>query len=179
MSTHSSRPWILAALAPWIFAAVAAAEGPGLGIPISTAELTVWDITVLPDGTGLPPGAGTAAAGAAIYAQKCALCHGPEGAGGQNAALIGGPPLTDGIDTRKTIANFWPTATTLFDFTRRAMPWQQPRTLTDDEVYALTAYLLALNDIIGETEVMNAETLPKVEMPNRGGFVPRFPELMP
>ena len=93
-----------------------------------------------------------------------------------NAALVGGAPLTSGIDTPKTIANFWPYATTLFDFTRRAMPWQQPRTLTDDEVYALTAYILALNKIVGENAVMNAETLPKVRMPNRDGFIVRFPE---
>ena len=96
-----------------------------------------------------------------------------------NAALVGGAPLTNGIETTKTIANFWPYATTLFDFTRRAMPWQQPRTLTDDEVYALTAYILSLNKIIGENDVMNAETLPKVRMPNRDGFIVRFPDKMP
>ena len=91
----------------------------------------------------------------------------------------GGLPVTDGIDTRKTIANFWPHATTLFDVIRRAMPWQQPRTLTDAEVYALTAYILALNKIIGENDVMNAATLPKVPMPNRDGFIVRFPDRMP
>ena len=92
------------------------------------------------------------------------------------AALVGGQPLTSGIETTKTIANFWPYATTLFDFTRRAMPWPKPRTLTNDEVYALTAYILALNKIIGENDVMNAQTLPKVRMPNRDGFIIRFPE---
>jgi cytochrome c len=104
------------------------------------------------------------------------MCHGENGRGGTNAALVGGRPLTDGIETPKTIANFWPYATTLFDFTRRAMPWQQPRTLTNDEVYALTAYLLALNKIIGDDDTMNAETLPKVRMPNRDGFIVRFPD---
>ncbi len=78
----------------------------------------------------------------------------------------------------KTIANFWPYATTLFDLVRRAMPYQQPRSLTDDEVYALTAYLLAANKLIGENDAMNAQTLPKVRMPNRDGFIPRFPEKM-
>jgi S-disulfanyl-L-cysteine oxidoreductase SoxD len=157
-----------------------AAQGtPNRGIPISEAEIAAWDISVLPDGSGLPAGSGTPEQGAKIYAAKCALCHGPEAKGGTSAALVGGAPLTSGIDTPKTIANFWPYATTLFDFTRRAMPWQQPRTLTNDEVYALTAYILALNKIIGANDMMNAQTLPKVRMPNRDGFIPRFPERMP
>jgi cytochrome c len=149
------------------------------GTPVSEADVTAWDISILPDGTNLPPGSGTPAQGAKVFAAKCAACHGPEGKGGSNAALIGGEPLTSGIDTTKTIANFWPTATTLFDFTRRAMPWQAPRTLTDEEVYALTAYILSLNRIIGENDVMNAQTLPNVRMPNRDGFTPRFPDLIP
>ena len=90
--------------------------------------------------------------------------------------MVGGDALTNGIDTVKTVANFWPYSTTLFDFIRRAMPYQQPRTLTNDEVYALTAYILALNKLIGENEAMNAQTLPKVKMPNRDGFIPRFPD---
>ena len=155
------------------------AQGPNLGTPISPEEIAAWDISILPDGTGLPPGSGTPAQGARIYAQKCALCHGENGKGGVNAALVGGQPLTSGIDTTKTIANFWPYATTLFDFTRRAMPWRQPRTLINDEVYALTAYILALNKIIGENDVMNADTLPKVRMPNHDGFIVRFPDRMP
>lgn len=155
------------------------AQGPNLGTPISAEEIAAWDISILPDGTGLPPGSGTPAQGLRIYAQKCALCHGENGKGGVNAALVGGQRLTNGIDTTKTIANFWPHATTLFDFTRRAMPWRQPRTLTNDEVYGLTAYILSLNKIIGENDVMNADTLPKVRMPNRDGFIVRFPERMP
>jgi cytochrome c len=152
---------------------------PNLGTPVTEAELAAWDISILPDGTGLPAGSGTPEQGAKVFAAKCALCHGPEAKGGTNAALVGGRPLTDGIDTPKTIANFWGHATTLFDFTRRAMPWQAPRTLTNDEVYALTAYILSLNKIIGPGDVMNAQTLPKVRMPNRDGFIPRFPERMP
>lgn len=155
------------------------AQAPNLGTPISEADLRAWDISIQPDGTGLPPGSGTPEQGARIFAAKCAACHGENAKGGVNAALVGGAPLTNGIDTPKTIANFWPYATTLFDFTRRAMPWQQPRTLTDDEVYALTAYILALNKIVGENAVMNAETLPKVRMPNRDGFIARFPERVP
>ena len=159
--------------------ATSAQAGPGLGHPIAEADVAAWDISVLPDGTGLPPGSGTPAQGAAIFATKCAFCHGPEGKGGTAAALVGGQPLNAGIDTAKTVANFWPYATTVFDFTRRAMPWTQPRSLTNDEVYALTAYIFSLNRIIGGNDVMNAQTLPKVRMPNRDGFTPRFPERIP
>ena len=151
------------------------AQAPNLGKPIDPAEITAWDISILPDGTGLPPGSGTPAQGAPIYAQKCAMCHGIDGKGGVNAAVVGGGPIKD-MESAKTIANFWPYATTLFDFTRRAMPWQQPRSLTNDEVYALTAYILALNKLIGENDEMNAKTLPKVKMPNRDGFIIRFPD---
>ena len=151
------------------------AQAPNLGKPIDPAEITAWDISILPDGTGLPPGSGTPAQGAPIYAQKCAMCHGIDGKGGVNAAVVGGGPIKD-MESAKTIANFWPYATTLFDFTRRAMPWQQPKTLTNDEVYALTAYILALNKLIGENDEMNAKTLPKVKMPNRDGFIIRFPD---
>jgi S-disulfanyl-L-cysteine oxidoreductase SoxD len=158
---------------------VSVAEGPGLGEPITAADIATWDIAVLPDGTGLPPGNGTAAQGAPIYAAKCALCHGVNAEGGISLALVGGEPLTNGIDTVKTIANFWGNSTTLFDYTRRAMPWLTPRTLTDNEVYALTAYLLALNDIIDDSDVMDADTLPLVRMPNADGFIIRFPERTP
>jgi cytochrome c len=150
------------------------AQAPNLGKPIDPAEIAAWDISILPDGTGLPPGSGTPAQGAPIYAQKCAMCHGIDGKGGVNAAVVGGGPIK-GMESAKTIANFWPYATTIFDFTRRAMPWQQPRSLTNDEVYALTAYILALNKLIGENDEMNAKTLPNVKMPNRDGFIIRFP----
>jgi S-disulfanyl-L-cysteine oxidoreductase SoxD len=156
----------------------AVAAGPNLGTPITPAELAQWNINVQPDGTNLPPGSGTMAQGAAIYAQKCVFCHGENGKGGHNAELVGAPPIKT-IDGKRTIANFWPYATTVFDYIRRAMPWPQPRSLTDDEVYSLTAYILAMNKIIGEKDVMNAQTLPKVKMPNRDGFTPRFPKLMP
>jgi cytochrome c len=146
-------------------------------MPIEPGEIAGWDLHVLPDGRGLPAGSGTPAQGARIYVQKCSMCHGENGKGGISAPLAGGAPLTT-IDTPKTIANFWPYATTVFDYIRRSMPWQEPRSLTDDEVYALTAYILALNKLIGESDVINADTLPKVRMPNRDGFIPRFPEKM-
>ena len=101
-----------------------------------------------------------------------------EGKGGVNGRLVGGDPIKT-IDAEKTIANFWPFATTLFDYIRRAMPWPKPRSLTNEEVYALTAYILSLNKLIGENDTMNAQTLPKVRMPNRDGFIVRFPDRTP
>ena len=148
-----------------------AADTPGLGKPITEADLAVWDISIGPDGVGLPPGSGTSAQGAAIYAQKCEACHGKDGEGGRNAALANAPGKTD-----RTMALYVPNATTIFDFTRRAMPWPQPKSLSNDEVYGLTAYILARNKVIGENETMNAETLPKVQMPNRNGFISRYPD---
>ena len=175
MSTHNFlRLVVLGALA--LGSAVSAQN---LGTPISEAEIAPWDISILPDGTGLPPGSGMPSEGARIFAAKCSVCHGENGKGGLAAAIAGGGPLTSGIETTKTIANFWPYATTIFDFTRRAMPWPRPRSLTNDEVYALTAYMLSLNRIVGDNDVMNAQTLPKVRMPNRDGFIVRFPERMP
>jgi cytochrome c len=150
-------------------------QTPNLGTPVSPAELAAWDISVSPDGTGLPPGSGTSAQGAKIYAQKCVACHGENARGGSNVTLVGGAPIKN-MDSVRTIANFWPYSTTVFDFIRRAMPWQQPRTLSNDEVYALTAYILAENKLIGAGDVMNAQTLPQVKMPNRDGFILRFPD---
>ncbi len=151
------------------------AQTPNLGKPLTPDEVAGWDINILPDGTGLPAGSGTTSEGARIYSAKCATCHGENGKGGTNARLVGREPIKD-MESEKTIANFWPYATTLFDYIRRAMPWRQPRSLSNDEVYALTAYILSLNKLIGENETMNARTLPKVRMPNRDGFIIRFPD---
>src|SRR6266571_3514135 len=135
MSTHK-LPGIVLALGLGSSAAFSA--GPNLGTPVEPADIAAWDISIQPDGTGLP--------------------------------------VSGGIDSVKTIANFWGYSTTVFDFIRRAMPWQQPRSLTDNEVYALTAFILEQNKLIGEDDSMNAETLPKVRMPNRDGFIIRFPD---
>jgi S-disulfanyl-L-cysteine oxidoreductase SoxD len=152
-------------------AAATAADLPGLGKPLSEADLALWDISVGPDGKGLPAGSGTPAQGAAIFAQKCEACHGKDGQGGSNALLINPPGKSE-----RNMALYVPNATTIFDFTRRAMPWPQPKSLTNEEAYALTAFILAGNKIIGESDVMNADTLPKVRMPNRDGFVSRYPD---
>ena len=170
------KPLLALAVALVFGCGAASAQTPRLGMPIPEADIAAWDISVHPDGTNLPPGSGTPAQGAKIYAEKCVVCHGENGKGGTYAALVGGSPLTNGIETPKTIANFWGYSTTVFDFIRRAMPWQQPRSLTDNEVYALTAFILAQNKLIGEDDSMNAETLPKVRMPNRDGFIIRFPD---
>jgi hypothetical protein len=155
---------------------VAAAQGPKLGKPITEEDIAAWDLNIMPDGTGLPPGSGTATQGKPIYAEKCMMCHGENGKGGPNVALAGGEPLTGGTrDVVKTIKNYFPYATIVFDFTRRSMPWQAPKSLSNDEVYAVTAYILRLNDLIGENDVMDAATLPKVAMPNRDGFISRYP----
>ena len=164
-------------LACAIGAGAARAESPSLGKPISQSDFAEWDINILPDGTNLPPGNGTAADGAKIFADKCALCHGDKGQGGIAARLIGGPAKAS-LNGGKTIANYWPYATTLFDFIRRAMPYTQPRSLTDQEVYSLVAFILAENKLIGEDDEINATTLPKVHMPNRDNFVVQFPDRM-
>ena len=166
----------LAALAFTLVAGAASAETPNLGKPITEAEIAPWDISIMPDGTGLPAGSGTAAQGAKIFAERCSSCHGEGGKGTESgAAVVGGPPRAT-LDGGKTIRNYWPYATTLFDFIRRAMPYQQPNSLSNDEVYALTAYILSLNQLIGETDAMTAQTLPQVKMPNRDGFITRFPD---
>ncbi len=156
-----------------------AQQGPGLGQPISAADLAPWDISIQPDGAGLPAGSGTPAAGERIYAAKCIACHGEKGVGQPNDRLVGGQGTLTELAQVRTIGSFWPTATTVFDYIRRAMPFLEPQSLTNDEVYALTAYLLALNGIIDEDDEMNARTLARVRMPNRDGFIVSYPERAP
>ena len=152
-------------------AGTAAAETPGLGKPIAEGDIAAWNIDVLPDGTGLPPGSGTVKQGAAIYSQKCALCHGENGVNPRPGySPLVGPTKFDRIDTMKTVP-YYKYATTLFDVMRRSMPYPIPKTLTNDELYALSAYILSLNKIIGEDQVMDAKSLPLVKMPNRDNFI--------
>lgn len=149
-----------------------APRGPSLGAAISDAEIAAMDISIGPDGAGLPPGSGTAKQGAEVYATKCLACHGPEGANGVNDRLAGGKGTLTSATPIRTIGSYWPYATTVFDYVRRAMPYPAPHSLSDAEAYAVTAYLLHLNGIIGADDVMDAASLPKVKMPNRGGFKP-------
>ena len=128
------------------------------------------DISIGPDGVGLPAGSGTPKQGAEVYAAKCIVCHGPEGANGVNDRLVGGQGTLTTASPVKTIGSYWPYATTVFDYVRRAMPYPAPHSLSDAEAYAVTAYLLHLNGIIGADAVMDATSLPKVKMPNQGRF---------
>ncbi len=147
------------------------ARGPNLGATPTAAQLAAMDTSIPPSGAGLPAGSGTVAQGAKVYVAKCESCHGPKGVGKPADALVGGiGSLTSGKPMR-TVGSYWPYATTFFDYVRRAMPTNAPFTLTDDEVYAVTAYVLNLNGIVPESAVMNAQTLPQVKMPNRDGFI--------
>lgn len=147
-------------------------EGPGLGVVATPEQVAAWSITILPDGTGLPPGSGTAEDGELIYARHCLSCHGPTGIEGPNDKLVGGHGTISEDRPVRTVGSCWPYATTVFDYIRRAMPLTEPLSLlTNDGVYAVTAYLLALNGIIDDDEVMDAQTLPKVKMPNVDNFV--------
>ena len=158
-----------------IGAGAALAETPNLGKPIDEAAIAAWDISILPDGTGLPKGSGTPAQGAVIYAEKCVACHGDNGkGGGPAAALVSDQKITGISAAQKTIKNFWPYSTTVFDFVRRAMPFDAPQSLTPDQVYAVCAYVLYLNKLVPQDAVLDAQTLPKIEMPNRSHFVSAF-----
>ncbi len=149
----------------------------GFGRRATAQEIASWDLDVRPDGAGLPPGNGTVAQGAQIYATRCGSCHGATGVEGPNNRLVGripGDAFPFGTDPAQieTIGNYWPYATTLFDYLLRAMPYDAPGSLTPEEVYSLTAYLLYLNEILPEEAVMDAQTLPAVVMPAHDRFVP-------
>ncbi len=157
-----------------LLAGAAAADPPrfGFGRPATPAEIAAQDIDISPDGTGLPPGRGSVEQGAAIYAASCAACHGERGEKPLDASmrLLGGGGTLATAHAVKTVGSYWPYATTLFDYIRRAMPFQAPQSLTADEVYAVTAYVLHLNGIVPDDAVLDATTLPAVRMPNRDGF---------
>jgi len=146
-------------------------DGPHLGEPVDSNEIAKWDISVMPDGTGLPPGQGSVADGKNVYDKYCLVCHG-DGALGDSGEQLAGAQMSLTSDwPEKTVGTYWPYATTLFDFIRRSMPMTSPGILTDDEVYAVSAYLLYLNGIIEVSEVMTAKTLREIKMPNRNGFL--------
>jgi S-disulfanyl-L-cysteine oxidoreductase SoxD len=155
-----------------VLSSAALAEGPELGRVATPDEIASWDVSIGPDGAGLPSGRGTPKQGETVFAEKCVACHGEKGAGKPNDQLVGGRGSLSGEQAPvKTVGSFWPYATTLFDYVRRAMPLNAPKSLSDDEVYAVAAYILQLNGIIGEADAMDAQTLPQVQMPNRDGFI--------
>jgi cytochrome c len=161
----------IAAAALLCLASVSQAQVYGLGKPATASAIAPWNIDVSPDGAGLPKGSGSVAAGQAIYAAQCAACHGARGEGKPADALVGGQGTLKNDRPVKTIGSFWPYATTVYDFVYRAMPYNAPQSLKPDEVYAVTAYLLHLNGIVPADAVLDAQSLPKVRMPNRDGFV--------
>lgn len=147
------------------------AEAPQLGEPMTVTEVRDIDFVILPDGSGLPAGSGSVDEGADLYATHCLACHGEGGVDGINDRLAGGHGTLTGERPVKTVGSYWPYATTLFDYIRRAMPYQQPGTLSADEVYALTAYVLYLNEIVPESARLDEDSLASVRMPNRDNFV--------
>ena len=171
MSTRSLTAVVMVILALAAYTASVAQETPKLGRLATPAEIAEWDISISPDGTGLPPGSGTPDQGAVVYTQKCQSCHGEKGAGKPNDPLVGGQGTLTSTSPVRTIGSYWPYATTVFDYVRRAMPYTESKSLTNEEVYAVTAYLLHLNGIIGAQDAMNAQTLPQVKMPNRDNFI--------
>jgi cytochrome c len=149
----------------------------GIGREATAAEISARDIDIGPDGAGLPAGRGTPADGAVVYASRCASCHGKSGTEGPNDVLVarstaGTFPFAKDPKMPRAIGNYWPYATTIFDYVRRAMPPNAPGSLTDDEVYAVVAHLLALNGLIAPDAIIDAQSLPKVRMPARERFVP-------
>jgi cytochrome c len=173
--TAALLPVLLATLCT---ASAAVAQGQdhyGFGAPASQQELAKF-FSIPADGTGLPAGSGTAAAGAKVFADSCAACHGDKGQGNP-AKGVGGDRLFGGRGTlasdtpAKTVESYWPYATTLFDYVKRAMPFNAPGSLSDNDVYSVVAYILSEAKIIKSTDTMNATTLPKVSMPNRDGFI--------
>ena len=160
---------VLAAGAAW------SGDRYGIGRPATEAEIAGWDIDVSPDGTGLPAGRGSVRDGAGLYAERCAACHGAHGEGKPMDRLAGGIGTIFSAKPQKTVGSFWPYATTLFDYVRRAMPLNAPQSLTPDQVYAVSAYILFLNGLVPRDAVLDAATLPKIAMPNRGNFVSAYP----
>jgi S-disulfanyl-L-cysteine oxidoreductase SoxD len=151
-------------------------EYKNIGRTPTQQEIQAWDISIGPDGKGLPPGQGSAKDGAPIFAAKCAVCHGDQGQGGKiGPRVVGGIADTETLASLKpvrSVGGYWPYATTVWDFIRRAMPRDNNGTLTPNEVYAVTAFILWKSGIIQEGDVLDAKTLPQVKMPNRNGFVP-------
>ena len=166
---------LLPAAAFCLVSSVSNAQHPNLGRQLTPEEIGKLDITVAPDGSGLPSGSASVSAGAKVYADKCQSCHGPKGQGGPQDQLTGGVGTINSTKPLKTPVSYWPSATTIFDYVRRAMPLQSPQSLTDDEVYAVTAYLLSIDKIVPEDAVLDAKSLPQVKMPNRDGFVRWWP----
>ncbi|MFN7919635.1 MAG: c-type cytochrome [Bryobacteraceae bacterium] len=163
--------WKLSALLAMALTLAAQSPKYGVGRTPSDADLRTLSVSVAPDGKGLPAGSGTAVQGRELFAARCAKCHGEKAAGDVGPALVGGQGTLATAKPVKTVGSFWPHATSVYNYVNRAMPFNQPGSLTHSEVYAAVAYILHLNGIVSETEVLDAKSLAKVKMPNRDGFV--------
>jgi S-disulfanyl-L-cysteine oxidoreductase SoxD len=157
-------------LALTTLARAADAGSLGIGHAATPSQIAGWDIDVRADGQGLPPGRGSVREGEKIFAETCAACHGAKGEGKPADRLVGGFGTLATSKPVRTVGSYWPYASTLFDYIRRAMPFNAPQSLTADQVYAVSAYILYLNDVVTENTVLDAESLPRVRMPNRSGF---------
>jgi cytochrome c len=180
-SLATFRPRVLLACGAALLAALGAAsfggsseaeDSYGVGRPATEEEIRAWNIEVAPNGQGLPAGRGTVKEGAKVFAAKCAACHGPTGTEGPKDRLVGGQGTLATPMPIKTIGSYWPHATTLYDYIQRAMPFNAPQSLTADETYSVTAWLLFQNHIIPEDAAIDAQALSNVRMPNREGFIP-------
>ena len=144
----------------------------GIGHSATPDEIKGWDIDIAPDGANLPPGHGSVERGRTVFAEQCASCHGEQAQGGLGDRLVGGQGTLSSPKPVRTVGSYWPYATTLFDYVRRAMPQNSPQSLSDDDVYAVSAYILNLNGLLPTDAVLDAKTLPAIQMPNRDAFVP-------
>jgi cytochrome c len=156
------------AVCTWICPALSAE----FGRPATIEDIKAWDIDVRPDGRGLPDGGGTATAGKAVFDENCSACHGEAGQNGIKDRLVGGQGTLTSDHPIKTVGSYWQYATTLFDYVHRAMPYQAPGSLSNDDTYAVVAYILSLNGIVAAGAKLDKQSLPKVQMPNRNGFIP-------
>jgi cytochrome c len=166
--------WTRSVIVLWLAAAVPlVAQSPtyGVGRPPTSEDIRALGSAIAPDGGGLPEGSGTVAAGREVFAAQCSRCHGPNGEGNVGPILVGGQGTLASPRPLKTVGSYWPYATTLWDYINRAMPFDQPGLLKPPEVYAAVAYVLNLNGIIREDQVIDATSLPKIVMPNRNGFI--------
>jgi cytochrome c len=162
---------LLAAVIAGLAAAVQAEESFHIGRAATPAEIKGWDIDIGHDGSNLPPGSGNAERGRVVFSEQCATCHGADGQGGVGDRLVGGQGTLASAKPVRTVGSYWPYAPTLFDYIRRAMPQNAPQSLSDEDVYAVSAYILNLNGLVPADAVLDAKTLAAIKMPNRDNFV--------
>lgn len=175
MSTRNLLPYVVA-VAMGFCTAVALADS-GFSEPATAEDIELVYLSVFPDGENLPEGSGTATQGKPVYEMYCASCHGIDGEGTLANKLVGGRGTLDTEAPDKTVGSYWPYATTVFNYIRRSMPYTAPMSLTNEEYYAITAFVLNKNDIIAVDTVIDKNSLPEVRMPNRDGFVNAYPNV--